>query len=559
MSQVNGKTQMQNMKLKSSFLALFSFMFMFFGLTGSVDAATYYVDATNGNDSWTGTVGAYQSGTTGPWKTVGQVNRFSFQPGDNVYFKCGETWHLNQEWTRLTIDWSGTGNSNRSVIGAYYLNSAGSPVIGVNGDKPIFTGNSVFPGDSAPLVAVTSHDNIIFQDLDVRGSSGEGFRITDDADYITIQRCKIHNIKDAAITVLHGCDYLNVVDNEITNWGFRQLGPDGQRGTADDTWAGQCVQVSWNCHYAQIARNTIYKGYSEGIALSRNSNHGVIENNVMYDMMVGIFQWGGCDYLTIRNNLFYYTSDTTFWFRWVDGAGWRPGAGIYLDDEYMWVCDCGTCKGMDHIYVYNNLIHARIPLWIWSSSENGDISDIHIFNNTFVQATNDNSSIINIGFRETRYAWNGSSCSATHLGTCNTITASDIRNNIFYCQSGACKARLVSDGCSYSGLAFDYNYWSSGLSVTAGTVGANDVVSAISPITKETGWTAISSNALFPNDFKLHPTSPAIDKGVALGSPYNLDYLGATRPQGSGWDIGAHEYNSVDTARPASPSGLMVR
>lgn len=43
-------------------------------------------------------------------------------------------------------------------------------------------------------------------------------------------------------------------------------------------------------------------------------------------------------------------------------------------------------------------------------------------------------------------------------------------------------------------------------------------------------------------DLSLQPTSPAKDAGINLGVPYNKDILGVSRPQGSVWDIGAHEY-----------------
>jgi hypothetical protein len=45
-------------------------------------------------------------------------------------------------------------------------------------------------------------------------------------------------------------------------------------------------------------------------------------------------------------------------------------------------------------------------------------------------------------------------------------------------------------------------------------------------------------------DLRLNTGSPCIDTGTALGSPYNTDYDGNSRPSGSGWDIGAYEYGS---------------
>jgi hypothetical protein len=47
-------------------------------------AATYYVDATNGNDLNSGT-----SELT-PWKTIAKGNASRFYPGDQILFKRGE-------------------------------------------------------------------------------------------------------------------------------------------------------------------------------------------------------------------------------------------------------------------------------------------------------------------------------------------------------------------------------------------------------------------------------------------------------------------------------------
>jgi hypothetical protein len=44
------------------------------------------------------------------------------------------------------------------------------------------------------------------------------------------------------------------------------------------------------------------------------------------------------------------------------------------------------------------------------------------------------------------------------------------------------------------------------------------------------------------SDFRLQPTSPAINTGATLGTPYNVDYAGTTRPFGAGYDIGALEW-----------------
>ena len=84
--------------------------------------SVYYVDATAGNDSWSGLAGSYASGTTGPWKTIAKVNSMAFAAGDSILFKRGDTWR-----EELVCD-SGTA-SGRITYGDYGDPTAPKPQI----------------------------------------------------------------------------------------------------------------------------------------------------------------------------------------------------------------------------------------------------------------------------------------------------------------------------------------------------------------------------------------------------------------------------------------------
>jgi parallel beta-helix repeat protein len=58
----------------------------------NVSAATYYVNATNGNDQWSGTSPTVST-NNGPWQSVSKVNNMILVPGDKVLFSCGQTWY----------------------------------------------------------------------------------------------------------------------------------------------------------------------------------------------------------------------------------------------------------------------------------------------------------------------------------------------------------------------------------------------------------------------------------------------------------------------------------
>lgn len=57
-----------------------------------------------------------------------------------------------------------------------------------------------------------------------------------------------------------------------------------------------------------------------------------------------------------------------------------------------------------------------------------------------------------------------------------------------------------------------------------------------SEILADTGFTL--------NDLMPSSSSPVVDVGATLGSPYNVDFAGTSRPQGSAYDIGAMEYTT---------------
>ncbi|MGE5411342.1 MAG: choice-of-anchor Q domain-containing protein [Clostridiales bacterium] len=107
-----------------------------------------------------------------------------------------------------------------------------------------------------------------------------------------------------------------------------------------------------------------------------------------------------------------------------------------------------------------------------------------------------------------------------------------VYNNIFYNT-----AEIYLDATtSSSGLAIGYNnYYNTSGTMTAGTHYTGDM---------------FQTNPMFVNptnrDYHLLSTSPVIDKGKAVSTVTN-DMDGTTRPQGSGYDMGAYEYKSTIT------------
>jgi hypothetical protein len=99
----------KKMLLKTN-LAILLFILSIIGLNAQ---KAYYVDATNGNDTYNGLHPAYLTGSDGPWKTIAKVNAAVFVAGDSVLFKRNDVWR-----EQLIIDNSGT-SGKPDVFDAY--------------------------------------------------------------------------------------------------------------------------------------------------------------------------------------------------------------------------------------------------------------------------------------------------------------------------------------------------------------------------------------------------------------------------------------------------------
>ncbi len=102
---------------KKEFLFFATFLVgLFFVLPSLANATTYYI-ATSGSDTNNGT------STSTPWKTLAKVKNATFNPGDNILFKRGDSWEGG-----ITVSSSGA-SGNPITYGAYGT-----------GDKPVITG-----------------------------------------------------------------------------------------------------------------------------------------------------------------------------------------------------------------------------------------------------------------------------------------------------------------------------------------------------------------------------------------------------------------------------------
>jgi len=126
-------------------------------------AATYYVDATNGNDGNNGLSEA------APWKTISKVNSSTFTPGDQILFKRGEVWR-----EQLEVPSPGS-SGNPITFGAY-----GS------GENPLISG----PGIDHCITILSKH-HITIDSINCKYANNEGIDVNS-STYFTIKNLRSH-------------------------------------------------------------------------------------------------------------------------------------------------------------------------------------------------------------------------------------------------------------------------------------------------------------------------------------------------------------------------------
>ena len=481
-------------------MKLLLFFVLVLCLVGPGSATDYFVK-NGGSDSADGL------SDTNAWENVSKVNGFSFSTGDDVYFKCGDTWTTQQ----LTVDWSGT-SGNYVDIGAYY----GNGVVGVSGNKPIFDGLNTTPAaDYSGIILSYRQDYINISNLSVINSRWDGVRMQGESSSIRDEYNNVQNV-DTETNYKVGIKYHyiseGIVDGcNVTDSGRTEIGGGGWPAAVAITTSDNII----------IRKNTIYENYGEGIGLYTITHNCIVEDNIVFaNKKLHIYIDHSYNNI-VRRNLVYGTDNSTFW-RTVDG----PGEGIGISDE-SWMAAYSKNNT-----VYNNLIaNTSIGLFLWTGWPEWPLNDTNIYNNIILD-----SRVSNIDFVSSRA----------------TSENSAIKNNIIAYINGS--GTLVTDAVSDAGLTWDYNLWSS--TPDSDAQGSNDPSYAAPNITKTSGWTSLSGGDLNGSEFTLQADSTAIDEGTDLGSPYNMALASvSTWPDdisllnqddyGAAWEIGAFVYGTA--------------
>lgn len=184
--------------------------------------------------------------------------------------------------------------------------------------------------------------------------------------------------------------------------------------------------------------------------------------------------------------------------------------------------------------IFNNVVFNTESAFQISPQTSVDSADAAIFNNTIVRSDG---------------------CLSLYANSGTSVTGRFENNICAYSTAsggyGAINAYVVPGGTF--GMSFSNNAYFSNAGGNLSTTGVS--VPSIGSV--------VNSNPQFVNlavgDLRLRTTSPAIDAGLTQ-SGYTTDLLGAVRPQGSGYDIGAYEGGVVvaDASEPTAVPSLSI-
>jgi len=552
------------------------------GLVSTVQATTYYISP-SGNDNNAGT------STSTAWKTIAKVNSRTFAAGDSILFEGSQTFsgQLNFDnesgtpTSPITVSSYGTG---RATLSNPTMGVTGSPSNGlriyncagfnINNLILVGPGNVGDRWDENTGILLHSH-------------LGSGVRLV----YFRINNLEVSNYSGRGIWVL-GDDYSGFRDVHITNCVLHHIGTHGIN-TGCNKWP--MSQSSHNDFY--IADNTMYHitgvgtrdpHSGNGIVLSA-LNGALIEFNQAYSCGYNEMSGGGGP----LGIWCWETENAVFQFNEVhhqqtlagDGGGFDlDGGSSFCNMQYNYSHDnfggdllmqfSRSRSAHDYIYRYNmnanqGLLNDMGALTFYTD-KGGQPYNVDVYNNTFYVGPDalPGASAVAIWY------WKGGSYSNVNL-----------RNNIFMAEAGK---KLIYYQ-KIAGFTFQDNmYWQSGepLVITDGTT----TYTSLAAWRTATGQEMLSGS---PVGYQLHPqltdvhsrpvlgphnlanltsyklksTSQCRDNGLNLQSLFGInpgtrDYYGTSIPQGTKFDISAHEYSgggsapALDTIPPAAPTGL---
>ncbi len=458
-------------------------------------AATYYVDASGGNDAGNG------ASPASAWKTLAKVNSAVLQPGDSVLFKRGETWRGQ------LVPRSGS-SSGHITYGAFGT-----------GAKPLILGSvrrnrtSDWVSEGGNIWTTTAAFNADVGNLILNGEKICGVKVASRGE-LNAQGKFWFNGSTRTVSMYSGSNpasHYSDIECAVTAYIINEAGK------------------SW----------VIY----DNLALKYGGSHGIggsaISHIIVKDLDISWIGGGAQDASGIRfgNGIEFI------------GAA----SDILVEGCRIWECyDAGLTNQNLSATLQSNIHYRNNTVWnceysfeYWSNQSGATTRDIYFENNTCAYAGG------GWGYAQRPLK------TGRHLHfDDNRATTSNfhIRNNVFY-QARDNNIYLSPTWNNLSALDMDYNCWHNSLTGNMAVwQGTYYPMTQFASWQSRSGKDAhgITGDPLFSGagalDFRLTSGSPCIDAG----------YPGSTDPDGTTADLGAEPYGGGAAADTRPPVILSV-
>ena len=545
--------------IKQFFILILFTILLVLGMFSQSWAATYYVDATNGNDSSPGTSEA------APWKTIAKVNASNFIPGDFILLKGGKIWR-----EQLTVPSSGL-SGNPITFGTYG-----------KGERPIISAADLVTAwtevqQNCWRASVITEPNVVFFDGVTGVKKSSLFILTKEYEW---------HWANGALYIYSASDPSSAYTNIGVEAGNRSTacksngknyivldGLDLRHANALTSSGGVEIKgTNWtlqNCIFQQCYYSGIFAGAGQSdttisnCIISENKMFGIItflsagpnwiiEDSIIHDSLNGSGIIIAQENVVIRRCIIYNNGNI---------SNFAHDHGIYLDQANLSIppkvynCEIYGNKGGNGIAtkssanIFRNKIHDNYNAGIDVSDNGTNDINVNVYNNIlynnkfgileFIKGAGS----ISMGIYNNTISHNYDATmlgSPSEIGVEDELASLEIINNIIYCSSSDPVYAIVpqtnavidyncvykssaGDFIWYDGTSKNWAWWKNNLGFDLNSINADPKFAD-----------------LLVKDFRLTSTSPCINAGI--GSGFAEDANGTLVPQGDALDIGALEY-----------------